>query len=76
MKVKEIKQFEETIAHKLYLLDTKKHAENMREYSFKDETPNEFSVDDFLYTRCAVIARGQDNYVEILQNPEKMLNKG
>ncbi|PJN87669.1 DUF4240 domain-containing protein [Bacillus sp. mrc49] len=71
MKVKEIKQFEETLAKKLYLLDTKKHAENIAEFSFRDE--GNFSLDNFLYARCAVVTKGEETYGEILSNPKKMI---
>ena len=31
-----------------------------------------FSVDEFLYSRCVVVANGKDYYYEVLNNPTKM----
>ncbi|SFU67479.1 Protein of unknown function [Pustulibacterium marinum] len=70
-KVSEIKQFQESLAYKLYLLDTKEHAQNIGEDSFKDESSN-FSVDYFLYVRCCVIANGQEYFESVLKNPKDM----
>lgn len=69
--VKDIKQFEENLAYKLYLLDTKVHAKNIGENSYSDTETN-FSPDLFLYIRCFVIAKGQEFYELILNNPRKM----
>ncbi|MGG0179147.1 DUF4240 domain-containing protein [Gottfriedia acidiceleris] len=69
--VKDIKQFEENLAYKLYLLDTKEHAKNIGENSFSEDEPN-FSPDLFLYSRCFVVAKGQEFYELVLNNPQKM----
>ena len=73
MNVKEINEFEETLSLKLYLLDTKSHAKNMGEHSYIEDHPSHFSVDMFLYARCAVIAEGQRYFELTLRNPEKMI---
>lgn len=70
-KVNEIKQFQENLTHKLYLLDTKEHAENIGEDSFKDDD-SYFSVDYFLYVRCCVVANGQEYFESVLKNPKDM----
>lgn len=70
-KVSEIKQFQESLTYKLYLLDTKEHAENIGEDSFKDDD-SYFSVDNFLYVRCCVIANGQEYFESVLKNPKNM----
>ena len=31
-----------------------------------------FSADDFLYTRCCVLANGQETYEDVLAHPKKM----
>ena len=58
-----IYQFEDKLSEKLYALDTRQHAQNFEE---------PFSVDDFLYSRCAVVANGLETYNKILNNPELM----
>ena len=70
-KVSEIKKFQESLTYKLYLLDTKEHAENIGEDSFKDDD-SYFSVDNFLYVRCCVIANGQEYFESVLKNPKDM----
>ncbi|MGE6592912.1 DUF4240 domain-containing protein [Bacillus mycoides] len=72
MYVKDIKQFEETLAYKLYLLDTKEHAENIGEHSYNERTEDYFSSDVFLYSRCSVVAQGKAYYEECLKKPQNM----
>ena len=64
-----IYRFEDILAEKLWHLDTKKHAK-----IFLDNPEEEgyLSVDDFLYTRCAVVANGKEFYENVLKNPKKM----
>lgn len=69
--VYEIRNFADILSHKLYLLDTKKHAENMGKNSYSDKSKI-FSVDGFLQRRCLVVARGKIIYNEILADPLKM----
>nr|WP_315158791.1 DUF4240 domain-containing protein [uncultured Flavobacterium sp.] len=71
LKVSDIKQFEENLTYKLYCLDTKEHAKNIGESSYK-ETDNYFSVDFFLYARCKAVANGQLFYETVLKDPTKM----
>lgn len=67
----EICGFQEILAEKLYALDTEAHARHIGEYSYKG--PGEFfSVDEFLYTRCAVVANGEQVFDEILADPTEM----
>lgn len=70
-KVSELKQFKENLSYKLYLLDTKEHAQNIGEDSFK-ENDSHFSVDHFLYVRCCVVANGKEYYESVLKNPKDM----
>lgn len=58
---REIKYFEETLAYKLYLLDTAAHA----------KAYGGGSDDGFLYTRCAVVASGKAFYESVLADPLK-----
>ena len=72
MSVKDIKEFEEALSYKLYLLDTKEHAKNIGEYSYDEETQNYFSADLFLYFRCSVIAEGKEFFELTIKNPQNM----
>jgi len=65
-----IARFQETLAYKLYMLDTREHAKNLGAHSYREGLY--FSVDWFLYVRCYVVARGQAFYNEVLNNPKKM----
>jgi hypothetical protein len=66
----EICAFHDLIAEKLFALDTEAHARHMGEYSYKG--PDEpFSVDLFLYARCAVVANGKECFEEILADPNQ-----
>lgn len=58
-----IYQFQDKLSGKLYNLDTRLHAASFN-------TP--FSVDDFLYTRCAVVANGKKVYDNVLNDPSVM----
>ena len=58
-----IYQFEDKLSEKLYQLDTRQHAA---------EFPTPFSVDDFLYSRCAVVANGEIAFQTVLNDPSQM----
>lgn len=60
--------FQDILSEKLYLLDTREHAKAYKQKLGDDS----FSVDDFLYVRCAVIAEGKDYYENVLNNPSEM----
>ena len=47
-------------------------AENIGEYAYKSEEEF-FSVDCFLYVRCAVVANGKEVYEAALKDPTKIL---
>ena len=62
--------FADMLADKLFSLDGKMYAENMRDNTY---FPNQyFSSDIFLYARCCVIANGQKAYENVLKNPTLM----
>ena len=67
--IDEIFQFEEILAQKLHALDNRAHAKEIGEESYINESEY-FSPDSFLYSRCVVVANGQDLYTEVLSNPE------
>lgn len=71
MTEKQIRQFEEALAHKLYKLDTEKHAMEIGDPSYVDEETF-FSPDFFLYARCLAVARGKTAYEHVLKHPEAM----
>lgn len=71
LKVSDIKQFEENLTFKLYTLDTKEHAKNIGQNSYKNND-DYFSVDFFLYARCKAVANGQSFYEAVLNDPTKM----
>ncbi|MBO0593936.1 DUF4240 domain-containing protein [Cellulophaga sp. E16_2] len=68
-KVSEIKQFQENLTYKLYLLDNKENAKNIGENSFENEY---FSADYFLYIRCCVIANGKSMFESVIVDSKKM----
>ena len=67
--ISHIYRFSDILAEKLWHLDTYPHAK-----VFLDDPEEEgyLSVDDFLYTRCAVVANGKEYYEKILKNPQLM----
>ena len=68
--IKEIYSFEEILSKKLFALDTKQHAMEIGEDAYIDE--NEFfSVDGFLYSRCVVVANGEELFNDVLKNPKE-----
>jgi hypothetical protein len=68
--IEDIFAFDDHLAAKLHALDTEAHARHMGEYSYKGPGDH-FSVDEFLYTRCAVVANGKQAYQEILRDPNE-----
>jgi Protein of unknown function (DUF4240) len=58
-----IYQFSDKLSEKLFHLDTRLHAASF-------SLP--FSVDDFLYSRCAVVANGKKVFDDVLADPSKM----
>jgi hypothetical protein len=64
-----IYRFSDILSEKLWQLDTHAHAA-----IFLDNPEEEgiLSVDDFLYTRCAVVANGQNYYEKVLESPHLM----
>lgn len=68
--VKFIYQFQDFLSQKLHDLDGKKYAMHIGEDSFSVD--NYFSVDNFLYARCCVVANGESYYNEVKESPKKM----
>ncbi|MDH5401794.1 MAG: DUF4240 domain-containing protein [Candidatus Heimdallarchaeota archaeon] len=70
MSVEDIYGFEETMALKLYKLDTMKHAMNIGEGAYVNDEVY-FSIDEFLYARCVVVANGRELYEKVLSDPSE-----
>ena len=70
-KMRHIYEFQDLLSEKLFLLDTKLHAQNIGEDAYVNESTF-FSVDGFLYARCCVVANGKTTYETILKYPTKM----
>jgi hypothetical protein len=65
--VRHIFEFADLLSEKLYALDARKYAQNIGEDAW---LPNRyFSVDNFLYARCCVVANGKNAFEKVLKNP-------
>lgn len=71
MSVRDIERFDDILADKLFALDTEAHARNTGDDAYVDDETF-FSVDEFLYSRCCVVANGQKFYEKILAKPKSM----
>ncbi len=65
-----IYQFQDFLSQKLYDLDGKKYALHIGEDSYSADSY--FSVDNFLYARCCVVANGKKYYKKVKKSPKKM----
>ncbi|NUQ22919.1 MAG: DUF4240 domain-containing protein [Saprospiraceae bacterium] len=68
--IRHIFEFADLLSEKLYALDGRKYALHIGEDSWKAD--HYFSVDNFLYARCCVVANGKDLYDKVLQDPAQM----
>ena len=71
MTAEDIYLFADILAEKLYLLDGIQYASNIGEDSYKGKDEY-FSIDNFLYVRCCVVANGREYFEYILDNPTEM----
>jgi len=67
MQASEIRSFFETLAQKLYAIDTRQHYRSFSWFPGLSDT--------FLYTRLAVVAQGQEYYRAVLSNPRIFPNR-
>jgi hypothetical protein len=68
--VRHIFEFADLLSEKLYALDARVYAQNIGEDAW---TPNRyFSVDNFLYARCCVVANGKNAFQAVQKNPTLM----
>ena len=70
--VESIEAFHDIMAEKLFALDARRFAVQLGSNRYTDSGDNYFSPDDFLYSRCGVVARGKTYYDMVLQNPARM----
>lgn len=71
LSIEKIEAFEDILSQKLYQLDGEKYAMHTGENAYKNDSAP-FSVDVFLYARCAVIANGKVIFEQVLAQPEDM----
>jgi hypothetical protein len=69
--LRHIYDFKDILSQKLYLIDTKAHAQNIGESAYSEEE-NLFMEDGFLFARCCAVANGQEIYEKIRNNPKEM----
>jgi len=67
MSVEEIQLFDDKLASNLFALDTRAHAMAIGEGSYREG--EHFSVDGFLYARCAVVANGREVFDAVIAEP-------
>lgn len=68
--VRHIFEFADLLSEKLYALDGLKYALQIGEDAWSPD--QYFSVDNFLYARCCVVANGKEAYEEVLNDPAQM----
>jgi hypothetical protein len=78
MKEEDIMRFDDIMSEKLHAIDTRDHARFGYLGELDPEVGDEYiSPDDFLYLRCAVVAKGKHVYESIRSDPTGMLrNEG
>lgn len=64
--------FQDTLAQKLYALDTRAHAREIGIGAYDDTDESALSADLFLYARCCVVVNGREFYERVLQQPREM----
>lgn len=68
LSIEEIYSFEDILTAKLHALDAEKYATEIGEDAYVNEEKY-FSVDGFLYSRCVIVANGEEFYNQILKSP-------
>lgn len=72
LSVEDIYAFDDALAAKLYALDTREVARAVyRGEVDPDDGDDYISADDFLYSRCVVVANGREYYESVLADPSK-----
>jgi hypothetical protein len=68
--IRHIFEFADILSEKLYALDGRVYAENIGEDAYSPD--HYFSVDNFLYARCCVVANGKKLFEQVKNNPKLM----
>lgn len=69
----DICRFDDILAEKLFAIDTREHARAC--YSGEldpDDGDDYISADDFLYSRCVIVANGSGFYASVIADPTQM----
>ena len=66
--MRHIFEFADVLSKKLYALDGRIYAEQIGQSAWSPD--HYFSVDNFLYARCCVVANGKDLYEQVLHQPD------
>jgi len=70
MEVEDIFAFDDLLARKLYALDTREVCRGTyRGQLDPDDGEQYISADDFLYSRCVIVANGKALFEQVLANP-------
>jgi hypothetical protein len=69
----DILAFYDFLAEKLHALDTREHCRHCYVGELDPDDGDDYiSADDFLYSRCVVVANGRDFFQEVLADPSQM----
>ena len=73
MGVDDIVLFEDLLAEKLHALDTREHCRACYADELDPDNGDDYiSADDFLYSRCVVVANGQELFSAVMADPSQM----
>jgi Protein of unknown function (DUF4240) len=64
--------FHDLLNEKLFELDGYRFAVHLGSNHYDPTGKNHFSVDDFLYARCGVVANGKAFFEEVMEHPEQI----
>jgi hypothetical protein len=68
-----IYKFDDVLSEKLHALDTREHCRACYAGELNPDDGDDYiSADDFLYSRCVVVANGREFYESVLADPTKM----
>jgi hypothetical protein len=66
-------RFEDILAEKLHALDTREHCRACYAGELDPDDGDDYiSADDFLYSRCVVVANGREFFETVLADPSEM----
>lgn len=66
-------RFDDILSEKLHSLDTREHCRACYAGELDPDDGDDYiSADDFLYSRCVVVANGRDLYASVLADPANM----